>query len=237
MPSYFTPKSLAFLRALKRHNDRDRFRARKDDYEQHVRAPMIAVIERLAVDLGRFAPELDASPKRCIYRIYRDTRFSGDKTPLKTQIAASFRWRGLPRGKSAGLYVEVNPGWVWMGGGFYAPESADLARIRQHISDTHPELHRLTRATAFRRVFDALEGEQLSRVPRGFSKDDPAAAYLKHRNFLAGREFGPEHATSSAFYPTLLATFKAVMPIVRFLNEPLVPEKSERRGAWSQAVP
>ena len=106
----FTPKSLSFLRSLKRNNDREWFRARKDDYERHVRAPMVAVIERLAVDFGRFAPELDASPKRCIYRIYRDTRFSGDKTPLKTQIAASFRWRGLPRGRSAGLYFEVHPG-------------------------------------------------------------------------------------------------------------------------------
>ena len=132
----FTPKTCRFLRSLKRNNDRDWFRARKDDYEQHVRAPMVAVIERLAVDFGRFAPELDASPKRCIYRIYRDTRFSGDKTPLKTQIAASFRWRGLPRGRSAGLYLEVSPGWVWMGGGFYAPEpptsfgSASTSRTR-----------------------------------------------------------------------------------------------------------
>ena len=112
----FTPKTLSFLRSLKRNNDREWFRARKDDYERHVRAPMVAVIERLAVDFGRFAPELDASPKRCIYRIYRDTRFSGDKTPLKTQIAASFRWRGLPRGRSAGLYFEVTSrdgcGWA-----------------------------------------------------------------------------------------------------------------------------
>ena len=85
----------------------------------------------------------------------------------------------------------------------------------------------MTRAAAFRRAFEALEGERLSRVPRGFPKDDPAAAYLKHRNFLAGREFPPELATTRDFYPTLLATFKAVMPIVRFLNEPLVPaEKS-----------
>ena len=225
MPPLFTPKTLSFLRSLKRNNDREWFRARKDEYERHVRGPMVAVIERLAVDFGRFAPELDASPRRCIYRIYRDTRFSDDKTPLKTQIAASFRWRGLPRGRSAGLYVEVSPGWVWMGGGFYRPETADLARIRQHISDTHPELHRLTRAAAFRRAFEALEGERLSRVPRGFAKDDPAADYLKHRNFLAGREFPAELATTNAFYPTLVATFRAVMPIVRFLNEPLVPEK------------
>ena len=226
MPPSFTPKSLSFLRSLKRNNDREWFRARKDEYERHVRGPMVAVIERLAIDFGRFAPELDASPRRCIYRIYRDTRFSGDKTPLKTQIAASFRWRGLPRGRCAGLYVEVAPGWVWMGGGFYAPETADLARIRQHISDTHPELHRLTRAAAFRRAFEALEGERLSRVPRGFAKDDPAAEYLKHRNFLAGREFPAELATTNAFYPTLVATFRAVMPIVRFLNEPLVAEKT-----------
>ena len=222
MPPSFTPKSLSFLRSLKRHNNREWFRARKDDYERHVRTPMIAVIEKLAVDFGRFAPELDASPKRCIYRIYRDTRFSADKTPLKTHIAASFRWRGLPKHRSAGLYFEVTPGWVWMGGGLYAPETADLVRIRQHISDTHPELHQLTRATAFRRVFDRLEGEQLTRVPRGFAKSDPAGAYLKYRNFLAGREFPPTLATSAAFYPTLLGTFRAVMPIVRFLNEPLV---------------
>ena len=222
----FTPKSLSFLRSLKRNNDREWFRARKDDYERHVRAPMVAVIERLAVDFGRFAPELDASPKRCIYRIYRDTRFSGDKTPLKTQIAASFRWRSLPRRRSAGLYLEVTPGWVWMGGGFYAPEPADLARIRQHISDTHPELHRLTRRASFRRVFQELEGELLTRVPRGFQRDDPAAEYLKHRNFLVGREFPPEFATTRDFYPTLLATFKAATPIVRFLNEPLVGESS-----------
>ena len=176
MASPFTTKTLSFLRALKRNNDRDWFRARKDEYERHVRGPMIAVIERLAIDFGRFAPELDASPTRSIYRIYRDTRFSADKTPLKTHIAASFRWRGLPKHRSAGLYFEVTPGWVWMGGGLYAPETADLARIRQHISDTHPELHRLTRAAAFRRVFDGLEGEQLSRVPRGFAKDDPAGA-------------------------------------------------------------
>ena len=231
----FTPKSLSFLRSLKRNNDREWFRARKDDYERHVRAPMVAVIERLAVDFGRFAPELDASPKRCIYRIYRDTRFSGDKTPLKTQISASFRWRTLPRGRGAGLYFEVHPQWVWMGGGFYAPETVDLVRIREHISATHPELHQLTRHASFRRAFQELEGERLTRLPRGFPKDDPAAEYLKHRNFLVGREFPPEFATTRGFYPTLLATFKAAMPLVRFLNEPLVAEKSAA-DVWSRAA-
>ena len=225
----FTTRTLRFLRALARNNNRDWFRARREEYEEHVRRPMVSVIERLGVDFGRFAPELDASPKRCIYRIYRDTRFSPDKTPLKTQISASFRWRGLPRGRSAGLYFEVHPRWVWMGGGFYAPEPADLVRIREHISSTHPELHRLTRATAFRRAFEKLEGEQLTRVPRGFQKTDPAAEYLKHRNFLAGREFPPEFATSREFYPTLVATFRAVTPLARFLNEPLLEQDAAER--------
>jgi uncharacterized protein (TIGR02453 family) len=239
MSSPFTPKTLSFLRSLKRHNDREWFRARKDQYEAHVRGPMIALIERLAVDFKRFAPELDASPKKSLYRIYRDTRFSDDKTPLKTQVAASFRRKGLPRGGSAGLYLEVNPGWVWMGGGFYAPETAHLVRIREHIAETHPAIHRIATAGTFRKAVGALDGERLTRVPRGFAADHPAAAYLRHRSFLAGREFPPEFATSAQFYPTLIATFKAIAPLVRFLNEPLpeVPlsidsRSSKEAGGW-----
>ena len=225
MDPAFTPKMLSFLRSLQRNNNRHWFRARRSDYDAHVRAPMLAVIERLAADFRRFAPELEASPTS-LYRIYRDTRFSDDKRPLKTQVAASFRWRGLPRGESAGLYVEIAPGWVWMGGGFYAPPPPQLVRIREHISRTHPELHRLTRAAAFRRTVGVLDGDRLTRLPRGFAADDPAADYLKHRNFLAGRELPAAFACSPPFYPTLVATFKAIMPLVRFLNEPLVPGKS-----------
>lgn len=225
MAPAFTARTISFLRALKRNNNREWFTIRRDEYERHVRGPMVAVIEQLAADFQRFAPEIEASPKKSLYRIYRDTRFSEDKSPLKTQAAASFRWRTLPRGEGAGLYFEIAPGWVWMGGGFYAPETSHLVRIREHISGTHPELHRITRAAAFRRIAGSLEGERLQRIPRGFSRDDPSAEYLKYRNFLAGREFPPEFATSPGFYPTLLRTFRALMPLVRFLNEPLIPER------------
>jgi len=217
----FTAETLKFLRALKRNNDRDWFKARKDKYEQHVRGPMIAVIERLARDFQSFAPEIVASPKTSLYRIYRDTRFSDNKTPLKTQVSASFRWKGLPKGEGAGLYLEVHPQWVWMGGGFWAPPTPQLVRIREHIADTFPEIQRLSRAKAFTSVFGTLDGEKLTRVPRGYPKDHPAAEYLQFKQFLAGREFPPEFATSSAFYPALIQTFKAAMPLIRFLNEPL----------------
>ena len=232
MQPAFTRETLRFLRALKRNNDREWFKARREQYQTHVRGPMIAVIERLAVDFRTFAPEIVASPRTSLYRIYRDTRFSDDKTPLKIQISASFRWRGLARGEGAGLYLEVHPQWVWMGGGFWNPGAPQLLRMREHISDTFPEIDRLTKAKGFNGVVGALDGERLSRVPRGFQKDDPAAEYLKYRQFLAGREFPPEFATSAGFYPALVATFKSILPLVRFLNEPLTEasEQSSRRS-------
>ena len=138
--SPFTAKTLSFLRALKRNNDREWFRARKAEYDQHVRGPMIVLLERLAVDLRRFAPELVSDPKVSMYRIYRDTRFSHDKTPLKTHVAAHFPTRGFPRGEGAGLYVEIAPGWVWMGGGMYMPTTSDLQAIREHIASNVRQL-------------------------------------------------------------------------------------------------
>src|SRR5678816_1215964 len=142
----FTPKTVSFLRALKRHNDREWFRARKADYEQHVRGPMIQVLARLSVDFATFAPELVSDPKVSLFRIYRDTRFSSDKTPLKTAIGAHFPSRRFSRNQGAGLYFEVAPGWVWIGGGMYMPSPSDLQAIRNAIVNTHPRLHRLVSA-------------------------------------------------------------------------------------------
>jgi len=103
----FTPQTLAFLRALSRNNRREWFQPRKERYEAVVRAPMIAFIERLAGELAEFAPDLVATPRASMYRIYRDTRFSADKTPLKTHVAAVFPHRLLPKHEGAGMYIEV----------------------------------------------------------------------------------------------------------------------------------
>jgi uncharacterized protein (TIGR02453 family) len=218
----FTRKSVAFLRSLKRNNDREWFRARKDDYERHVRTPMTAVIDQLARDFRTFAPELVASPRHSLYRIYRDTRFSADKRPLKTHAAASFPRRGLPRHQGAGLYFEISTDGVWMGGGMWAPEPPQLLRVREHIADTWPELQSTVGTRAFRQRFGPLGGDKLTRVPRGFPATHPAADYLKHYRFVAGREFPPAFAHDTAFYRTLVETFKALMPLLRFLNEPLL---------------
>ena len=220
MAPRFSRHTLRFLRALKRNNDREWFKARKDEYELHVRTPMVTVIEQLANDFKTFAPELVASPKASLYRIYRDTRFSEDKTPLKTHAAAVFPWRGLARHEGAGLYFEVAPGWVWIGGGMYSPLPPQLVQVREHIASTWPQIRRITTGKAFVRV-TTLDGEKLTRVPRGFAANHPAAEYLKHRQFLAGRELPADAATQEDFYPTLLETFKAIVPLVKFLNTPL----------------
>lgn len=225
----FTTNTLKFLRALKRNNDREWFRARREEYDQHVREPMLAVIEQLARDFQRIAPEIVASPKVSLYRIYRDTRFSEDKTPLKTHAAAVFPTRGLPRHEGAGLYFEIAPGWVWIGGGMYSPPPPQLLRVREHIAETWPAVKRIATSKTFVNTFTKLDGDQLTRVPRGFATDHPAADYLKHRRFIAGRELPAEIATDAAFYPTLLTTFKAILPLVRFLNEPLTDSDARLR--------
>ncbi len=216
----FTLRAISFLRSLLRHNDREWFRERKDQYDQYLTAPMVAVIEQLAHDFQEFAPELVATPK-CIYRIYRDTRFSDDKTPLKTNIAASFPWRGLPKHQGAGLYIEVAPQWVWVGGGMYAPDTSQLARVREHIAANHTRLRAIVESPGFRKTVGTLDGEKLQRVPRGFTAEHPAADYLRHKQFLAAKEFPAAFAHDPTFYAGLLAVFRQVAPLVRFLNEPL----------------
>jgi uncharacterized protein (TIGR02453 family) len=227
----FSKKSVSFLRALKRNNDRDWFKARRDQYEQHIRTPMIAVVEQLAQDFRAFAPELIASPKQSLFRMYRDTRFSENKKPLKTHAAAVFRTRDLPKPQGAGLYFEIAPGWVWIGGGMWRPEPPELVRLREHIADTWPEIQAVTRARAFRARFDELSGDTMTRVPRGYPSDHPAARFLKHRQFYGGAEFPASLAYSREFYPTLVATFKALMPLVRFLNAPLGEDSGLRAHA------
>ena len=143
---------------------------------------MIRVIERLATDFKSFGPELVAAPKTSLYRIYRDTRFSPDKTPLKTNVAASFPWRGLHRHQGAGLYFEIAPTWVWIGGGMYAPEPPHLVKVREHIAETWPEIRKLTRARAFVARFETLGGEQLTRVPARLPRGS------------SGRRFPPSQA-------------------------------------------
>ncbi|MGH9201652.1 MAG: DUF2461 domain-containing protein [Vicinamibacterales bacterium] len=224
MAPSFSAKTLSFLRALKRHNDREWFHAHRDEYETHVRGPMLAIVDQLAGDFRSFAPELVADPKVSMFRQWRDTRFSEDKTPLKTNIAAVFPNRTLGRMNGAGLYFEVGPSWVWIGGGMYAPDASQLQSVREHIADHYRQLEAIVASPRFKKL-GGLKGDRVSRVPRGFAKDHQAAAYLQQKQFLGFREEAATFAASSGFYNQLVKTMQTLAPLVRFLNEPLVASR------------
>ena len=217
----FSPKTLAFLRGLKRHNDREWFRDRRDVYDTHVRGPMVELVEQLATDLRSFAPDLVASPKTSIYRIYRDTRFAPNKAPFKTHVAAIFPHRHIAKHEGAGLYVHVATDHVLIGGGIYRPEPKRLYRLREHVATNHRRWRSIVEATSFRRSFGAISGDRLQRVPRGFDPDHPAADDLRLKQFLAGCERPATFATGPRFYRSLLRLFRQLAPFIRFLNEPL----------------
>lgn len=221
MPAVFTPRTVSFLRALKRNNDREWFKARKDEFETHVRGPMVALIERLSEDAHGFAPDMVFSPRDSLFRMYRDTRFSEDKTPLKTHIAASFPNRTLPKGRGAGLYVQVSIEGAWAGGGIYGPEKGELLQIREHLAANHRRFRSIVESPRFKKQLGGLQGERLQRVPRGFPADHPAADFLKYKQLYAGRNFSVAETTGPRFYASLLTLFKDMMPLVTFLNAPL----------------
>jgi uncharacterized protein (TIGR02453 family) len=233
MAACFTPRTISFLRALKKNNDREWFKARKETYDRDVREPMIAVIERLAQDFQAFAPDLLATPQASLYRIYRDTRFSDDKTPLKTHVAAVFPHRALPKHEGAGLYFHIALDGVWAGGGMYAPQTTQLARVREHVAANHRRLRAIVESPSFKKRVGAIEGEKLQRVPRGFAAEHPAADYLKFKQFLAGKEYPAAFATSPRFYSTIVGLFRDIAPFILFLNEPLI---AARRSHASNAL-
>lgn len=216
----FGAGALTFLRALKRNNRREWFNAHREQYETDVRQPMAAIVERLADDFREFAPELVASPKMSMYRIYRDTRFSENKLPYKTHVAAVFPTRGLEKHEGAGLYFHISPTEVWIGGGMYSPQPAQLYAVREHIATNSRKLRAIVESPAFRRRIE-LEGEKLTRVPRGFPNNHEAAEYLKFKHFVAGAQFPADTAASPKFYATLMTIFREVLPLSRFLNAPL----------------
>lgn len=217
----FTPKSLSFLRSLKRHNEREWFHARREQYDQHCRGPMLEVIERLGEDFQKIAPEMLVDPKVNLLRPFRDTRFSEDKTPLKTHVGATIPNRTLGRMNGAGLYFEVAPGWVWIGGGLWRPDTSQLQLVREHVAANHKQLTKIVTSAGFKKL-GGLKGDRMTRVPRGFAKDHPASDYLQYRQFMAFREEPAAFAHSRDFYKQLLWTFETILPLLRFINEPLV---------------
>ena len=214
------PEALTFLRKLKRNNRREWFQAHKDDYERFVKSPMAELVLCIGEGLRRVEPEIVADPKASLYRIYRDTRFSPDKTPYKTHVAAVFPVRGLPKNSGPGLYFHLSPEELLIGGGIYMPDPPLLRAVREDIA-AHPRAFlRVVEARSFRKAFGQLEGERLKSMPKGFSPDNQAAEYIGYKQFLFGKELSPQIASSTRLLPAILDCFEKGMPLIRFLAKP-----------------
>jgi uncharacterized protein (TIGR02453 family) len=216
----FPPETLQFFRSLARNNNRDWFQPRKTMFEEQVKQPMRDLVEALNAGMKGFAPEYATDPVKAIYRIYRDTRFSKDKTPYKDHIAASFFRSGTGPHKYGGYYVHVSHKEVAVGGGVYMPEPEVLLEIRHHIAANHQKLRKILAAPAVRRSLGELQGDQLARVPKGFLATDPAADLLRFKSFIFYVTLEPELATTPQFFGEVLTRFKAMRPFLDFLTAP-----------------
>jgi uncharacterized protein (TIGR02453 family) len=237
MARYFTPASLSFLRALARHNARPGFEAHRSEYELLILAPMRELVDEMDVRLARIAPEIVGVPKRSIFRIYRDVRFSEDKSPYKTQAACWFFHRdGSHRvgqeshGGGAGFYFQLAPGNCFSGGGIWMPPREGLGKLRDAIAEKPAAFARTVTAPAAVRRFGGLdEDAMLKRVPRGYAPDHPAARWLKYRSFTLGRGFTDTQAVSARLPALLESDFTLMVPLIRWINATLGLKSAERR--------
>lgn len=221
----FPPEAPQFFRGLARHNDREWFLPRKAIFEEQVKQPMRDLVEALNAELRKFAPSYVTDPDKAIYRIYRDTRFSKDKTPYKSHIAASFHRRSGDSHGGAGYYIAMSHKETAIGGGLYMPQPDALLAIRNHIAEHHRELRKILKARAVKELLGKMQGEQLARVPKGFAADHPAADLLKFKRFILYVELAPELATSPALFGEIVKRFRAMEPFLEFLTAPLAAKR------------
>ena len=215
----FPPEGMAFLRSLKRNNKREWFQPRKHIFDDKVKAPMLELVTAVMQSLADFAPEYVNDPAKAIFRIYRDTRFSKDKTPYKTHIAAVFPPRGSC--KQSGYYFSVSTDGVEAGGGVYMPPAEDLLAIRGYLADHHEEFRRIATTRGVKRLFGEMTGDSLTRIPKGFPADHAAADLLRMKQFLLFRTLDASIATTPKLYKEIVTRFEAVTPFLEFLNRPL----------------
>ncbi len=221
MPRYarFEPRTLRFLEALRANNNREWFKQHKTRYEEDVLDVALRFIISMQDPLADIAPRFTAVPTRVggsLMRVYRDTRFSKNKLPYKTNIGIQFRHEQAKDVHSPGYYVHIDPDQVFIGAGMWRPDSEPLRGIRERIVARPAEWQRAIGGPTFRRQFD-LGGEKLTRPPRGFDKDHECIEDIKRKSFIAVREFKVADCLKPQFQRTVETSFRTAEPFMHFL--------------------
>jgi uncharacterized protein (TIGR02453 family) len=231
----FRPAALTFFRGLKRNNTKVWFEAHREQYETEVKAPLRILVEEIDARLGEVAPELTGNAKRSIFRIHRDIRFSKDKSPYKTHAACWFYHRDASYGTQsahggAGLYFHIEPNASMTGGGIWMPPTPLLKQIREAIAEDYDELRVILNDKAFKRAFGTMTKEaMLTRPPRGFSADHPAADLLLYKSFTATRPLTETELFSRKLPDIVMKQFMPMLPLVRWLNTSIGFRSHSRR--------
>lgn len=207
-----------FLTDLKKHNDRDWFNAHKDEY-QATREAFIGLVQQLIKGVSGFDPSIaDVDAKKAMFRIYRDVRFSHDKSPYKTHYGADIN-RGGRRSDYAGYYIHLEPGNSFAGGGIWHPQAEVLKAVRDEIVYNYDGFKELVNQDSFKKHFGSFGGERLKRPPKGYDPDFEGIEYLKQKDFVLGKQIDDKLMEKPEWLmDELLATYKAMFPWIGFVN-------------------
>ena len=227
--AHLRPEGLKFLRSLEKNNDRDWFNERKAIFEAELKEPMLAIVREVTEAMTEFAPNHVRPAEKSLFRIYRDTRFSNDKRPYKTHVAAWWSHMGMEKTSGAGYYFQVSPKGVVIAAGAYMPEKEQLAAIRHWLLENHVEFRKVLRTAALRKTFEEFEGEALTRPPKGFPCEHPAMDLIKRKQWGLSTTLPAEAALDARFAGTLIKHFKLLAPMVDALNTPIAAALAPRK--------
>lgn len=210
---------LKFLQTLSKNNDRGWFEKNKETYLQ-AREYFEVFVGKFLEELIKFNPSLAGlNPKKLPFRIYRDVRFSKDKSPYKTNMGAGFS----PNGKlvqEPGYYLHIQPGGSFIAGGIYMPDAPNLAKVRQEIDYNGEKLDKLLKDKKFKKWFKGFsEFDKLKTVPKGYAKDHPRLDWLKHKTFIVSHAFTDVEVKDKKFLKQITEACKAMKPLNEFLKE------------------
>jgi uncharacterized protein (TIGR02453 family) len=205
-----------FLNLLSKNNNRDWFNANKDEYvKQHENT--IAFADSLLLELNTHDNIETPSGKKSLFRIYRDVRFSKDKSPYKNNWSGGFK--RATKKLRGGYYFHIQPGNTLIGGGFWGPNKEDLQRIREDIASNDTELRNILADKTFIDTFGELHGEQLKTCPKGFNKEHPAVDLLRFKQFIIYKKYKDKEVLSSDFSSKVNDAFKKMRPFLDYMSE------------------
>ena len=209
---------IPFLSDLKQNNNREWFQANKKRYDQ-AKSEFESFINVLIAGVVKFDPSIGTmNAKECVFRIYRDVRFSKDKSPYKSNMGG-FISRGGRKGGFAGYYFHLDPEQSFIAGGMYIPPSVILKKVRQEIMYNIEEFKGIIHKASFQKTFGQLEGEQLKRPPKDFPPDFPGIDLLKFKSYTVLHSFNPTSVSDADYNEYTLKVFREMLPLNKFLNK------------------